>query len=148
MRGQLKHTNVEAAIEDLESRTLAGIPGELARLVYLASTRDYNTGQYYHDGLAFHFSEEIAGTALAACHRETFGKLLLSSLEDLVQQLDAYVGFDGGSQVGVLEAWKKLEPYRVTIPLDCDPLSAQLFFSNVKTALAILQARRRSDPGN
>lgn len=132
--------DVEAAIEDLRNRTLAGIPGEVARLVYLASTRDYNTGQYYHEGLAFRFTEEVANAALAACHRESFRRLLFTSLEELVNQLDSYVSSTRARRAEVLKAWTKVEPYRVTIPLDCDQLSAEFFLSNVRVALAILQA--------
>src|SRR6266404_4882280 len=51
MSGQLRRMDVEAAREDLNNRTLARIGLEFGRLIYLASTRDYNTGRYYHDGL-------------------------------------------------------------------------------------------------
>ena len=132
--------DVEVAIEDLRNRTLTGIPGEVARLVYLASTRDYNTGQYYHDGLAFQFTEEVANAALAACHRESFRRLLFTSLEELVNQLDSYVSSTRAGRAEVLKVWTKVKPYRVTIPLDCDQLSAEFFLSNVRVALAILQA--------
>ena len=40
-----------------------------------------------------------------------------------------------------LAAWRKLEPYRVAVPVEADPLSAQLLFSTFKIALAILEAR-------
>ena len=91
MIDSIKNVSVEEVIKDLRSHTLGGIPGECAWLVYLASTRDYNTGQYYHDGLAFHFSEAIARAALETEHREVFRKLVFSSMEDLVQQLDTYM---------------------------------------------------------
>ncbi len=142
MGNGVKQMNVEAAAEDLQNRTLAQIPGELARLVYLASTRDYNTGRYYHDGLAFRFTEEVAASALAVCHRETFRRLALSSLEEVVQQLESFLRVALVPPTAILEVWKKLEPYRVAIPLDCDPLLAELFFSNIRIALAILETRR------
>ena len=142
MSNSVKSTSVEEALKDLQSHTLGGIPGEIARLVYIASTRDYNTGQYYHDGLAFHFSEEVARTALSTHHREIFRKLVFSTVEEIVQQLDAYMSSARVLPSEFLEVWRKLEPYRVTIPLDCDALSVELFFSNVRIALAILQARQ------
>jgi len=58
-------TAVEAAIRDLENRTLASLHGELTKLVYLSSTRDYNTGEYLHEGLAQRFGAEAAQQALA-----------------------------------------------------------------------------------
>jgi len=143
---QVKRVSVEEAIEDLENHTLEGIAGTVAKLVYLASTRDYNTGRYYHDGLAFRFTEEIAQAALSAYHRKIFQDLISSSLEDLCLQLKRYMGASGIAPADFLELWGKLEPYRVTVPLECDDLSARLFFSNVKVALAILQSRQEPVP--
>ncbi len=142
----LKRVSVEEAIEDLQRHTLAGVAGEIAQLVYLASTRDYNTGQYYHDGLAFRFTEEIVQSALAEHHRNVFRELVFSSLEDLVRQLETYMKSSRVARVAFLQLWKKLEPYRVTVPMDCDALAAELFFSNVKVALAILQSRQEMNP--
>ena len=86
-----KRIDVQRAAHDLHLRTLSKIPRPLDRLIYLASTRDYNTGLYYHDGLAARFSEEVACEALADCHREAFRELTSSSLEDLVSQMEAYM---------------------------------------------------------
>ncbi len=146
MGASVKRMEVEEAVQDLKDRTLAGISGNVGRLICLASTRDYNTGRYYHDGLASNFSEEVAEAALAACHREIFGLLTLSPVEDLVPQLESYILSSYARPNEVLEAWEKLEPYRVTIPLGCDPLAAQIFFSNFKIALAILRSRLEHGP--
>jgi hypothetical protein len=86
-----KHVDVQAASQDLRFRTLSRIPQPLDRLIYLASTRDYNTGLYHHDGLALRFSQEAACEALADSHREAFRQLLTSSLEEIVNQLQAYM---------------------------------------------------------
>ena len=64
-----KTLTVERAYDDLLRRSLSPISGDLARLIYLASTRDYNTGKYHHDGLAAHFSSEIACQALELAHQ-------------------------------------------------------------------------------
>lgn len=141
----IRRMDVEAAAGDLKNRTLAGLAGEFARLVYLASTRNYNTGEYYHQGLAFQFTEEVAGAALAACHQESFRRLVFSPVEDLVKELETYVSSTGARASQVLDAWKTLEPYRVTIPLGCDSLSAEFFFSNVRITLAILEAHQETD---
>src|SRR5215468_2576060 len=77
----------EAAIRDLEDRTLNHLAGTLTRLVYLSSTRDYNTGEYQHAGLADRFGASTAQKALEHCHESVFEELLAMDLAQLVQQL-------------------------------------------------------------
>jgi len=141
-----KRMDVQHAAEDLRSRTLSEMPRSLDRLIYLASMRDYNTGVYYHDGLASRFSHEAACEALADCHREAFRQLVDSSLEGLVCQMEAYRNSTRINPTDFLAAWKKLEPYRVAVPVDTDPLSAEFLFSSFKIALAILEARLQPRP--
>jgi hypothetical protein len=144
----LKHHEIDIAADHLRKHTLPGLPGEIGKLVYLAGTRDYNTGRYYHDGLAHRFSEPVARKALEECHEETFRRLVQSPLKDLVTQLEIYVNSTQSPADEVIGAWQELEPYRVTIPLACDPLSSQLFCSNLKIALAILELRVKNRPSN
>ncbi len=77
-----RRLDVQEAAEDVRHRTLSGLPQVLDRLIYLASMRDYNTGLYYHDGLAARFSQEVACEALADCHREVFRQLVACSLRE------------------------------------------------------------------
>ena len=135
--------DVLQAADDLRRRSLVGYPRPLDRLIYLASMRDYNTGLYYHDGLASRYSAEVACEAMADCHREAFRQLVANSLEELVEQLEAYMASTRTSPTDFVTAWKGLEPYRVAVPVESDPLSAQLLFSSFKIALAILEARLR-----
>jgi hypothetical protein len=144
MLGRLTNTQLEAAIEDLESRTLRRIGFSFGRLIYIASTRDYNTGRYYHDGLAFQFSADVAAQALAHVHREVFFELALSPLRDLTQQIQRYVLSSGAEPRDVIRGWEKLEPYRVVVPMEADPLTAGLFLANVRIALPIVESRLQS----
>ena len=141
-----RRMDVAQAASDLRSRTLAEIPRSLDRLIYLASMRDYNTGLYYHDGLASRFTQEVACEALADCHREAFSQLVGCSLRELVNQMEGYIDSTHTSPRDFVAAWKKLEPYRVAVPVETDPLTAQLLFSSFKIALAILEARLLSVP--
>jgi hypothetical protein len=132
---------VDHAYDDLSRRSLSKISGDLAKLIYLASTRDYNTGKYHHDGLAAHFRPDIACQALELAHREIFYQIAALSLEDLVAEVEIYVSSSRQSRDEVLQVWQKLEPYRVALPVDVNAVVAQVFVSNIRLALAILQQR-------
>ncbi len=135
--------DLEPAITDLRNRTLSRLPGDFSRLVYLASSRDLNTGHYSHDGLAFHFSQNIASKAMALCHGEIFDRLVYASLEELIEELGNYISSTEERPEEFLKSWEHLGSYRVTIPSECDELEAQVFLSNLKMALAILQTRQK-----
>src|SRR5258708_24943645 len=81
----------EAAKEDLRLRTLETIGYDFGRLIYLSSLRDFNTGEYYHQGLAHSFSEQAASAALAACHQEIFYRLTSSPLESVLAQVERFI---------------------------------------------------------
>jgi hypothetical protein len=148
MHGELKYADVEAARQDIEIRTLAKIPGDFGRLIYLASLRDYNTGEYYHEGLARQFTESVARKALASCHQDVFKRLVLCSVQELVEQFEIYVRSNCPASSDLVRVWEKLQPYRVTVPLECSALTARFFAANVRAALAILQSRQsRSGQG-
>jgi hypothetical protein len=134
-----KTVAVEEAYDDLVGRSLSRINGDLARLIYLASTRDYNTGKYHHDGLAARFQMEIACQALELAHRQIFHQVAAYSLEALVREVELYTSSSRQSREEILQVWQKLEPYRVALPVDVNAAVAQLFVSNIKLALAILE---------
>src|SRR5260370_36187344 len=96
---------VEGAYDDLLCRSLSKIKGDLARLIYVASTRDYNTGKYQHDGLAARFQAEIAGQALEMAHREIFHRLAGCSLQKLVGEAEIYVRSSQQRHEEILEMW-------------------------------------------
>ena len=142
MHATVKLVPVQAAYDDLLQRSLSKISCDLARLIYLASTRDYNSGTYHHDGLAARFSPDVAAKALEIAHRQLFYQLSAYSLEEMVSQLQTYLDCSHESPADVLRTWQKLEPYRVAIPVEVNPAVARLFLSNVRLALAIWRFRQ------
>jgi hypothetical protein len=143
---RLANLDAQKAYDDLWQRTLAKIPGNLNRMIYLASTRDYNSGRYHHAGLEGAFGYEAVRLGLGAAHQEIFWKLTRSSLEELVGELELYVRSSGESPEELLRTWRTLQPYRVAIPLGVDRMAAQLLLSNLKLGLEVLQKRRSQQP--
>src|SRR5499426_1985546 len=125
------------AYDDFRTRTLSRIPSALERLIYIASTRDYNSGVYQHEGLAGRFGAEAAASALEYAHSEVFQTVSLLSLRRLTEELDKYMESSREEPDAFLNAWQRLEPYRVAIPLRVDPTVADLFISNIKVVLAV-----------
>jgi hypothetical protein len=142
----MKSLNEESARKDLRMRTLEPIGYDFGRLVYLSSLRDFSTGEYHHHGLAYSYSEAVAAAALASCHKEVFYDLALSSLEVFVDQVERFVRSSAHDFDKTVKAWESLEAYHSTIPADCDPLTAALFRSNVKIAIAVLKSRQSIRP--
>jgi hypothetical protein len=138
MKTVLTVVPVQEAYNDFLRRTLAKVPCGLARLIYLASMRDYNTGKYRHDGLAARFSAAAAGEALALAHREVFYAVAALPLDELVRQMQIYFESSHEAQADLLRAWRRLEPFRIAIPLGVNATAAALLISNVKLALAVL----------
>ena len=139
---------VQEAYDDLLHRTLSRISCNLGRLIYLTSTRDYNSGAYHHDGLAARFQGDAAREALEAAHRQVFHRVAAYSLEDLVDELETYLKSSGENHQEVLRTWQKLEPYRIAVPMDVNRTVARLFLSNIRLALAILRYRQEPNPAH
>src|SRR5271166_4904991 len=130
--------------QDLLDRSLSKIGCDLARLVYLASTRDYNSGNYHHEGLSARHGAEEARAALETAHHEVFCRLASCSLEELAGQLQSYVQKSPEAPGELVHAWQELEPYRIAMPMDANPAAVRLLLSNIKIALKVLQLRQKT----
>ena len=64
------------APEDLWRHTISQIPTLFGRLVYLASLRNHNTGQYEHHGFAQTYGMEASDRAMRASHESAFADWL------------------------------------------------------------------------
>jgi hypothetical protein len=134
--------------QDLLERSLSKISCDLSRLVYLASTREYNTGNYHHEGLSGRYGAEEARIALQTAHNAVFARLSTASLEELVRQLESYVEKSQMAPNEVVHAWQELEPYRIAMPMNANPTAVQLLLSNIRVALKVLQLRQKPNPVN
>jgi hypothetical protein len=140
MTGKVIRMDVQTAMEDLRIRTLEPIGFDFGRLLYLASLRDYSTGEYHHHGLADSFSELAADEALVACHMELFFRLATCPLRLFVPQVERFMRAACQDLQKTVDFWETLEVYRLTIPCSCDRLTAALFMSNIKIAMALLKS--------
>jgi hypothetical protein len=130
----------EVAADILRALTVS-LPNDLSRLIFLSTLRDNNSGHYFHPDLARRFSESLADRAMLACHQRVYKQVVALSIEDLTDQLDLYVTTVSAPRERMIESWTKLKAYRSTIPIDADPISAEIFFMKVEVAVAILEAR-------
>jgi hypothetical protein len=131
----------DAVKEEVLRALRASLPNDLSRLIFLAILRDNNSGHYYHPEVAQRFSVEVADRAMLACHRQIYEQVVALPLEDLTDQLDAYMATVPAPKERLIESWTKLRAYRATIPIDADPISTEIFFMKVEVAVAILEAR-------
>jgi len=130
--------DVAHAIEDIRKRTLVAFPSEIAKLVWISSTRDYNTGRYDHDGVLSRYTPEITEAAFKLLHKEIFEQLVGASLEFLVHDLRTFFRLTLTNELTGVQVWKNIEPFLVVVPQSSDHLSRELFFSSVRMALSIL----------
>lgn len=136
-----EESSQDAVREDVLRALRASLPNDLSRLIFLAILRDNNSGHYYHPEVAQRFSVEVADRAMLACHHQIYERVVALPLEDLTDQLDAYMATVRAPKERLIESWTKLRAYRATIPMDADPISTEIFFMKVGVAVAILEAR-------
>ena len=142
------HTDVEneesvhrRAAEEVRSALFRSLPNDFARLIFLATLRDNNSGHYYHPEAARRLSPQAADAAMLTCHKETYERVVALPLEDVTDQVDTYMDTVRVPKERLIETWKKLRAYRATVPMNADPISVEIFFMKVDVAVAILEAR-------
>lgn len=128
----------ERLIEDFTVRTLAAIPSDMGRLLYVTLLRDASTGRYRHDGLAILYSEPAVHEALRFCHEELFSRVLENSLERQEGDLRFCLAGMEGTSKEIASHWLELQFYRVLVPLGVPVYLQDLFSSNMRWLLQLL----------
>jgi hypothetical protein len=129
-------------IQDFTLTTLAGIPGLFARLTYIASLRDLSSGRYEHAGLAALYPDAAIQQAMQLCHEQIFERILEAPLSSQEQDLRACLArMEGGLSIAVSH-WRRMEAYRVLVPEAAPEYLKDLFCSNLRVLLEILDEER------
>jgi hypothetical protein len=142
-----EHATDYSITEEVRGALKRVLLNDISRLIYVATLRDNNTGGYFHPDLARRFTLADADRAMLVCHQEIYERLVSLELEDLTDQLDAYLGSVRAPKGRSIENWRRLRAYRATIPVDADPISAEILFMKIDVALAVLEARLPAKPG-
>lgn len=129
-------------IEDFSSRTLASIPAEFGKLLYLASLRDLASGHYIHDGLTALYPEGAVQQGLQFCHEESFFRVLELPLEQQEGDLRQCISGLDGEFWGKVSRWEETEFYRLLVPADVPSYLRELFHANVGSLLKVLLEER------
>ena len=126
-------------LSDLASCYLEPLPGNIARLVYLASLRDPTTGNYAHRDLSLVYRPEAVHQALSNCHEELFERCLELSLVEQQQELLKYLQ-EARIEIPAdpVECRKYLEAW---MPPQAPDYLKELFQSNLQTLCALLNER-------
>jgi hypothetical protein len=139
-------TPLDRALAHLENQTLQSIPSRLAQLVYLATTRNVNTGRFEHFGLATEFGDETAHTALEQCRDRTYQQLALLPVSGMKEELVAYCQASAQDCRAVCAAWTDIPVHHLLAPQNCDPLVSRLFQINLRAAIELLRDDLAAQP--
>lgn len=133
-------------IHDLTLSTLAGISSPFARLAYLASLRDISTNVYDHAGLNAVYPKSAVRQALEQCHQELFERILETPLVVQEEDLRAHLRTLPNGSRKAASQWRRLEAYRALVPAESPDYLKELFCSNVRAILEILERELPVEP--
>lgn len=132
---------IQPIVRDFTATTLAAIPNVFGRLTYIASLRDLSSGRYEHSGLSVVYPPDSVQEALKYCHQEIFLRVLEMPLA--IQERDLCECLEGmsGPIAKTISHWRQLESYRILPPEDAPDYLRELFFSNLRALLEILESQ-------
>jgi excisionase family DNA binding protein len=105
------------------------------RLVFLASLRDPNSGQYSHPSVSGGGPKGHISALLQRLHGETFLSWLRCRPDEQRAQLRTYLESMKCGCTTVVQTWAKLESYRSLVPVTADPLERDTFVAGLRKLL-------------
>lgn len=106
----------------------------------MASLRDLSSGKYEHAGLAAMYPDEAVQQSLQLCHEQVFERILETALEQQETDLKVCLEQMPGGVCTAVAHWRRMEAYRVLMPESAPSYLKELFCSNLRALLEILQA--------
>ena len=138
MRSWADSPGVAKVTKDFCERTLAHIPAEFGKLVYLSTLRDLASGRYSHAGLEALYPDRVLQQSLLRVHREVCMRITELPLEQQAADLSLCLRAFEGEVGETIRLWRALSLYVAMLPEGLPPYVQKLFCSNVEALLAIL----------
>jgi hypothetical protein len=133
-----QYGNEIMTIDDFWRETIERISTAFGSLVYAASLRDENKGTYQHYGMEQYATPAEGHQFLAQAHRQLFYTWLNMDLEDQVDDLTFYLRDLSSDPGGVLETWRKIEPFVLYIPAAAGAGDRELFLTDLRLIVDLL----------
>lgn len=132
---------------DLFRHTLARIPSQFGRLMYLSSLRDPNTGVYRHYGLQAAFGRDQSIAALQASHTRAFREWLKLDLREKHSDLVAYLDTLDDPKGLVVKYWVESKGYSGCVPDSAGKADRALYLEDIQRLLtAVSRSNGASSP--
>jgi hypothetical protein len=130
----------EAVAAETWQRTLSNIQTLFARVAYLASLRDANTGSYQHHGLSQRIGEDATDSILRRSHMAVFQEWLCCGLERQKDEVEAYLIDIQGNRHDIIASWLTLKPYVEWVPADSREVERALFYADLGVVMELIRA--------
>jgi hypothetical protein len=126
--------------------TVSAIPSILERLIFLASLREPDTGEYHDQVLEARFAGLLCAKAeldraLRHEHRAVFEDWLCLDIRHQTEEMERYASNRDIPPPTFLRTWIDEKSYERLVPSGAMPPQRQLFLSDMEAAVAALSTR-------
>ncbi len=109
------------------------------RIIHDLTVSNISTNVYEHAGLSAVYPQRAVQQALEQCHQEMFERILETPLVAQEEDLRAHLSTMPNGSRRAATQWRRLEAYRSLLPADSPEYLKELFCSNVRAILEILE---------